>query len=67
VARAEDGSGELRRRSARERRVGFTGSRRWRWCCSDGERRRSVARADGRAAWHDGERPAGLGEAVALS
>jgi hypothetical protein len=34
--------------------------------CSDGEQRRGAARADGRAAWHGGERPMRLGEAVAL-
>jgi hypothetical protein len=30
--------------------------------CSDGEQRRGAARADGRAAWHGGEKTVWLGE-----
>jgi hypothetical protein len=58
VGKAAGGRGRMR---------GSAGSRRWRRSgCSDGERRRRAARADGRAAWHGEERLARVGETVAL-
>jgi hypothetical protein len=76
-----DARGEEEREGKRERlRSGFIGrcsvverkgevhagtDQRRRSGCDDDKRRRRAARADGRAAWQGGERPARVGEAAA--